>query len=334
MAFADMQSELRGSVPKFPITFAPTLINRAWKRIRESHLWSFNMLEFAWASPAVVTSGTATVTQGSTNVTFDANAIAALNASVATTPTSLITQRQLRVGSSGIYNIIAYNSVSGAAILDRPWFDLSGVTVGYQVYQVYYAAPVSDFLILISVRNPQMFLDFDLTKTREWLDRNDPQRFQYTWPAYAVPYMKDTRGAGTVNASSTLGFQLYELWGQPVQQFTYQCYGVRSGLDLINPGDTLPFFPVPDGEDMIMARAKYWSYEWAATQVSTSPRNSGPDWKFLMGATMDEYRDMLRTYRKQDKEFLNNYRILNVPAVKARVLGHYNTLAGTAGSDY
>jgi hypothetical protein len=49
---------------------------------------------------------------------------------------------------------------------------------------------------------------------------------------------------------------------------------------------------------------------------------------------MDEYRDMLRTYRKQDKEFLNNYRILNVPAVKARVLGHYNTLAGTAGSDY
>lgn len=331
MAFIDMQAELRGSVPKLPFSLAATIINRAWKRIREAHLWSFNMLEFAWSSPAVVTSGSVTVVQGSPNVTFDATAIAALNASVLATPVSLITQRQLRVGTSGIYNIIAYNAVSGAAILDRPWFDLSGAAVGYQVYQVYYVPPVQDFLMLISVRNPQMFLDFDLTKTREWLDRADPQRFQYTWPAYAVPFAIDQRGAGTVNASSTLGFQMYELWGQPVQQFTYQCYGLRRGVDLVNPTDTLP---IPVGEDIVISRAKYWAYEWAAANQGIAPRNSAPDWKFMMGATMAEYKDMLITYRRQDKEFLNNYRILNLPAVKARILGHYNSIAQVAGSDY
>src|SRR5215472_19201456 len=149
MPFIDMQTELRGSVPKFPISLAPTLINRAWKRIRESQLWSFNMIEFAWSSPAVVTQGAVTITQGSPNVTFDATATAALNASVLATPVSLITQRQLRVGTSGIYNIIAFNSSTGAAILDRPWFDLPGTAVGYQVYQVYYVPPVSDFLMLI-----------------------------------------------------------------------------------------------------------------------------------------------------------------------------------------
>lgn len=326
-----MQTEVRGSVPKFPISLAPTIVNRAWKRIRESQLWSFNMLEFAWSSPAVVTSGTVTVTQGSPNVTFDATAVAALNASVITTPVSLITQRQLRVGTSGIYNIIAYNNVTGAAILDRPWFDLSGVIVGYQVYQVYYVPPVQDFLMLISVRNPQMFLDFDLTKTREWLDRADPQRFQYTWPAYAIPFAIDQRGAGTANASATLNFQMYELWGQPVQQFTYQCYGIRRGVDLVNPTDTLP---IPVGEDLVIARAKYWAYEWGEANKAIAARNSTPDWKFMMGATMSEYKDMLITYRRQDKEFLNNYRILNIPAVKARILGHFNSIAGFAGSDY
>lgn len=326
MAFIDMQTELRGLVPKMPISYSSTLVNRAWKRIRKSHLWSFNIIEFAWASPLVVSTGTVTVTQGSAAVTFDANAVAALNASQLATPTSLITQRQLRVGTSGLYNIITYNSVSGAATLDRLWFDVSGSSVGYQVYQVYYAAPVSDFLVLVSVRNPQMFLDFDLTKTRDWLDRADPQRFQYTWPAFAVPWGRDTRVG-----SSTLGFQLYELWGQPVQQFTYQCYGLREGVDLVNSTDTLPN---PIGEDIVVERAKEWVYAWAEANKGNVPRNSSPDFRFLVGEAKDNYKQMLIDYKRQDKEFLNSFRILNNPTAMARIYGHYSTISSTAGSDW
>jgi len=324
-----MQVELRGAVPKLPISFAPTLINRAWKRVRESHLWSFNIIEHAWASPAIVTAGTVTVTQGLSTITFDATAIAALNAS--NSLVSLITQRQFRVAVGGIYSIIAYNSSTGAATLDRIWFDPSATGTAYQVYQVYYPAPVSDYLMPISVRNPLMFLDLDLTKTREWLDRSDPQRTQYTWPTHVVPWGIDQRGSGTSTPSTTLGFQLYELWGSPVAPFVFQCYGLRRGVDLSASTDTLP---IPVGEDLVVARAKYWAYEWAAANQSITPRNQGPDWKFMMGATMAEYKDMLVTYRRQDKEFLNNYRILGVPPVRARVFGHYSSIAGVAGSDY
>jgi hypothetical protein len=331
MSFIDMQSELRGVVPKFPQSYAPTLINRAWRRIRESHLWSFNIIESAWTSPAVVTQGTVTVAQGSASVTFDVDAIAALNASFIATPVSPITARQLRVGVSGIYNIIQYDGATGLATLDRLWFDPSGTAVGYQVYQVYYAAPVLDYLMLVSVRNPQMFLDFDLTKTREWLDRQDPQRYQYTWPAYAVPWGIDLRGAGTANASATLNYQLYELWGQPVQQFTYQVYGLRRGADLTLPGDTLP---VPVGEDLVIERAKEWVYEWAESNRDILPRGVAPDYKFLMQQSAATYRAMLIEYRRQDKNFLNNYRIIGAPATRTRIFGHFNSISMTAGSDY
>lgn len=330
MAFADMVAELRGVVPKFPIAFAPTLINRAWKRIRESHLWSFNILESAWASPAVVSTGTVTVQMGSAAIQFDATAIAALNTSFITTPVSPITSRQLRVGTSGIYNIIQYDPIGGTGTLDRLWFDQSAALTAYQVYQVYYPAPVQDYLMLLSVRNPQMFLDFDLTKTREWLDRMDPQRFQYTWPAYAVPWGIDQRGNGTANASSTLGFQLYELWGQPVQQFTYQVYGLRRGADLVAPTDTLP---IPIGEDLVVERAKPWVYEWAESNRDILPRSSSPDYKFLTQSSQATYKEMLISYRRQDKEFINNYRILGTPLTMQRIRGMYNTLASVAGSD-
>jgi hypothetical protein len=328
MAFIDMQTELRGAVPKLPISFAPTLINRAWRRIRESHLWSFNIIEHAWFSPAMVTAGTVTVTQGLSTITFDATAITALNAS--NSLVSAITQRQIRVGTGGIYSIIAYNSGTGAATLDRIWFDPSAAASAYQVYQVYYPAPVLDYLMPISVRNPQMFLDLDLTKTREWLDRCDPQRFQYSWPSAVIPWGIDTRGAGTTTPSATLGFQLYEFWGQPIQPLTYQCYGLRRGVDLVLPTDTLP---VQVGEDLIAERAKPWAYEWAMANQSITPRNSGPDWKFLTGEAKDNYKHMLIDYKRNDKNFLNNYRILGNSGVRSLVAGHYNSIAHTAGSD-
>lgn len=326
-----MVNELRGICPKMPISYAPTLINRAWKRIRESHLWSFNIVESAWASPAVVTAGTATVTQGSASVSFDATAVSALNASVVETPVSPITARQLRIGTSGLYSIIAYDAVTGAATLDRLWFDPSAAASAYQVYQVLYPAPVKDYLLLLSVRNPQMFLDFDLTKTREWLDRQDPQRYQYTWPAYAVPWGIDQRGAGTANASATLGFPLYELWGQPVQEFTYQVYGLRRGTDLVNATDTLP---QAVGEDLVVEWAKRWVYEWAESNRDILPRGVAPDYKFLLGQSKDAALALLTNYRRQDKEFIDSYRFIGVPSVRARIFGHYNTISSTAGSDY
>jgi hypothetical protein len=323
-----MYSEIRGAVPKLPFSFAPTLVNRAWQHVRESNLWSFNLFESSWISPPLVTTGTVTATQGLAAIQFDATAQAALTAAQAAQPYSLITQRQFRISVGGIYNILTYNPLTGAATLDRPFGDPGGSGLAYQIYQLYYPAPFLDHRVWLSVRNPQMFLDLDLTSTRAQVDAMDPQRTWYQFPSRVVPFGRDLRGAGTTNASATLNFPLFELWGQPITPFVYQCYGVRNGADLINPSDTLP--PSLD-EDLILAKARVYAYKWAEANQGITPRNVGPDYRFLIKDSEDEFARLLKLYRKQDKELTNNWltsRGGNTSSVRA---AYYNTLSGVAG---
>lgn len=328
MSFVSMQVELRGSVPKLPISFAPTLINRAYRDIRASNLWSFNLFESSWITPPLINTGTVTTTQGLAAITFDATATAAINTAQLASAYSLITQRQFRIGVGGIYSIISYNSVTGAALLDRPFGDPGGVGQSFSIYQLYYAAPYLDFRTWISVRNPQMFIDLDLTSTRADVDAMDPQRTWYQFPTRVVSYGIDLRGAGTANQSATYGYPLFELWGQPIQLFTYQCYGVRNGADLVAQGDTLPY-QIP--EELVIARAKDYAYEWAEANKDMSPRSSGPDFKYLRGATMEEYRKLLQKYRQVDKDLVDNWITAKMPGLAGNGIGYYNTIAGYAG---
>ena len=327
MAFADMRAELRGTVPKLPYAFSGTLINRAWRLIRESNLWSFNLFESTWTSPGLVTAGSVTTTTGSPNIQFDSVvAVPAINAFQAANPYVLVTQLQFRIAVGGIYSVISYNPATGAAILDRAFGDPGGAGQAYMLYQAYYTAPYKDFLGWISVRNPMLFLTLDISTTREWIDFNDPQRMIFQFPTRVIPLGIDLRGQGTANASSTLGYPWFEMWGQAIVPFTYQCYGIRKGVDLVNPTDTLPL-QVP--EELVLARAKYYAYEWAEANKDMSPRSTGPDWRFLMASTMNDYKKLLTNYRRQDKEFIDNYAsIAKLPF--GVIAGTFNTLAGVA----
>jgi hypothetical protein len=328
MSFISMQTELRGSVPKLPISFAPILINRAYKSIRLANLWSFNLFESSWVTPPLVNTGTVTATQGSAAITFDATAVAAINAAQIAQPYSLITQRQFRIGVGGIYSIIAYNSVTGAATLDRTFGDPGGAGLSYMLYQLYYPAPFQDLRTWISVRNPQMFIDLDLTTTRAEVDAMDPQRTWYQFPTRVVPYGLDIRGAGTPNQSSTYQFPMFELWGQPIQLFTYQCYGIRNGADLVNPPDVIP----PQlREETVIAKAKDYAYEWAEANKDMSPRSSGPDFKYLRGATIEEYTKLLQKDRQVDKDVVDNWITARQPGLAGRGIGYFNTISGYAG---
>src|SRR6266702_562506 len=136
-----MVAEIRGCVPKIPISFCPTLVNRAWRVVREANLWSFQLFECSWISPPLMSSGTASVVQGFPTVTFDPTAIAAIQSAQIAQPYSLFTQRQFRVGVGGIYNIMALDPAfqsNGIATLDRPYGDVGGSQLAYQIYQLYY----------------------------------------------------------------------------------------------------------------------------------------------------------------------------------------------------
>ena len=330
MALQNMQAELRGAVPKLPYAYTQTLINRAWQIIRNSSLWSFNLYEGSWVSPPVLTTGTVTTVQGSNTVQFDATAVAAINTWQIQNPYTLVTQCQLRPGNiagiAQIYNLIQYDQVTGAATLDRMYADPSGTNTAYQLYQLYYAAPYQDHLAWVSVRNMQMFLDLDLDCERNTIDKIDPQRSIYQFPSKVVPYIIDNRGAGTTNASATVGFPLFELWGQPVNPFTYALYGIRKGTDLVNPTDTLP---IQVGEECVLALARYYAYEWSESNKDMSPRSSGPDFKFLMGQTYEQYKRYLSMYRRQDKEFVDAWFSIRRLSMQGN-FGVYNSQSGVA----
>ena len=337
-SLGDMASELRGSIPKLPHVLCRTLINRAYRQIRESNLWSFQLFEANWISPPLINTGTVTATQGFATITFDANAIAAIQAAQLAQPYSLITQRQFRISSGTIYNIISLDPAfasNGIATLDRIFADLpSGAGQPYQIYQIYYPAQFEDVLTYLTVRNMQMFMWLNTTTTRKAIDAWDPQRTWYQFPTHVVPIGLDLRGQGVTDAagrslaSGTLGFPLFELWGQPVTGFTYQLYGTRRGADLDQLTDTLP---LQVGEDCVLARARAYAYEWAEANKGNNPRDEGPDYKFLIKQTLDVYKDLLIRYRKQDKEYVDSFFSTRQSWAWPSGFGFYNTLAGTAG---
>lgn len=343
MSMNDMVAELRGAVPKVPGPYCPTLIQRAWKQIRERNLWSFLLFDGQWISPPLFNTGSVSVVQGSNSVTLSADAAIALAIALPTTPYSLLTQRQFRVGAGGIYNIWGFTSTGygdggygegpyGGGILtlvlDRPYGEATDPQAGYVVFQSYYPCfdnlgPISDFKTWLSVRDMQNYNDLGLQMTRAELDQVDPQRLRFAYPTQVVPFMADKNPKAVKR-----GAMLFELWGAPQYSLAYQLYGLRRGSDLLRTDD----LPAAVGDDCLMARARYLAYEWAEANKGLSPRSTGPDYRFLMGAAHKEYDTLLRQYRQADREVVDNWFFIRDKGYYSRGgFAHYNTISQTAG---
>lgn len=333
MAFLDMRTELRGQVPKLPFEFTKTLINRAYTDLRRQNLWSFQLFEGQWiAPPQVASTGTVTTVQGSSSVTFDATATAAINALAASQPYSLITQRQFRIASGGIYNIWAWNSSTGVATLDR-WYGEPSLTASqFSIFQCYYVpivanSPIRDFRTWISVRDMQNFVDLytERYQMRD-IDVQDPQRTWYGIPSDVIPYQDDQNPT-----SPTYGSLMFFLWGIPTFNVNYQLYGIRHGVELVKPTDILPYVI---GQDVVMARAKYYAYEWAEANKDTTPRNQGPDFKFLMGSANKEYSELFRKYRQLDRDRVDHWFATRTRSNYSKWLAFFNSQAGVASPGF
>lgn len=325
MPFLDLYQELTGAVPKLPVDFARTLVNRAWADIRRQNLWSFQLFEANWTSPAVINAGTVTTTQGATTVVFDTTASTAIAAvGIGPFPTP-ITQRQFRVGIGTIYNIWALANNAGiiTLTLDRPYAEAGGAGIAYMIYQCYYPAPMKDFWTWINVRDIINFNDLDIYTSRKEIDMRDPQRSIFYLPTNCMFYQNDQNTGG-----ATPGFPLFELWGQPNFVLTYQLYGIRRGLPLVNDTDTLPSAV---GEDCVQELAKVKAYEWAEANKGDMPRNAGADFKFLIGAAMAEYKRLYRDYRRADREQCDNwFEVRRRRSWLGVVDGFYNSIGNTA----
>ncbi len=314
-----MATEATGIIPKMPYDYAKTLVNRAYRDVRRQSLWSFLLFEANWTSPNLVNAGTVAVTQGLNTVQFDGPATAAITA-IGFTP-SPVTQRQFRIGVGTIYNIWDYDPGTGIATLDRAYQEVSAATASYVIYQCYYPAPMQDFWQWLAIKDMVNWIDLVTTKQRVDIDRLDPQRTVYFLPTHVVPYQVDQNPN-----SATFGWQLFELWGQPQYMLSYTLYGLRKGVDLVMPSDTVP----PGFEDVLMAMVRKYAYEWAEAN-RTDIRNQGSDFRFLIGDAQADYNRLFREYRRQDRALVDNFRTrLRKGDGFPNLYGWYSSIAGFA----
>lgn len=291
-------NELKSSVPKVDALFAQKLVDRAWTEIQDSRRWSFLCGELFITAPDAISVGTVSATKGGTTIVLDGTAATALTAAIAST--NELVQRTIRIGAN-LYNIVA-PFASPNLIVEYGYNGPTASGLSYMIYQPYFLAP-ADFLTWVSVIDPYSPMpSFNTTTTKEELDAIDPQRGCLGQPYKIAQYRYEANLAGS--NPPLLDRYRFELWPHPIafRQYTalYQRQFVAFSAGLRQP------HVIPDS--MLMARVRYYAYEWAMANKGKHPELKGTDWMALRTAVDNEYQKKLAQACRQDEEiFLQNF---------------------------
>jgi hypothetical protein len=289
MTYQQAWNELMSYVPKLSPPIAQKLVQRAWRDIRDSRLWSFLVGETVIAVPVQISTGTVTTTNGLATVLGDSTATTAWSA---ISNAELVT-RQFRSGAGPIYNIIDYTFP--LLTLDREYSETSVTGAAYSIYKCYYPPP-ADFSRWTSVVDPINGYQFGLDRTKAQLDHTDPLRGAIGQPLVIASYKYDTDDPAQ---------WLYELYPHPVVQQSYPALYQKKGVDFSSPTSTFNAM-IPDS--VVEARSRWRAYEWAMANSAAHPELRGVNWAQLRGMVDEEYqKDLARAQLKDEDIFSQNF---------------------------
>lgn len=326
----DMTSELTELVPAMSRIRARSLINRAWKIVQDSCMWSFQLGQGGFSTPGVTNGGTITCALGSDQITGDATASAEW---IALPFYWSPTLQQIRAKGFSIYSVIGMDTTDPNSVvltLDRPFVDpLPSFTgVGYQMFQAYIAAPPR-FKRWLNIADMFNCWSLDIWTSRRTDNMLDPARLYTSNPSQVLGIGQDRRGAGTVNASATLGQQLYELYPNPQSKISYQTYYVAEAPYLVNNSDTLPD---PIDEELVVQKALTWAYRDAeARRDIMAAKGAGANFLGLKKDSEVDFLARLKTLRLLDRDAVDSYMInMNQSLTGFRSMPYFNAPAGRA----
>lgn len=325
-----MTSELTELVPGMSRVRAKRLINRAFKIVQDSCLWSFQLAQGGFSTPEVTTAGSISATLGSNQIIGDATATAAWSALPLYWAPTL---QQIRAQGFSIYSIIAFdtstNAPFGTLTLDRPFVDPLPffIGVGYQMFQAYIPAPVG-FKRWLTIADMFNCWALDIWTSRRTVDLLDPARLYTSNPSMALALGQDRRGAGTANASATVGQQLYEFYPNPQTEISYQTYFVAEAPYLMNNSDTLP---PPLDEELVTQKALTWAYRDAeARRDVMAAKGSVGNFVGLKKQSEEDFLTRLKTLRLLDRDAVDSYMVNMKAATSGFQMPYYNPLSRTA----
>lgn len=272
MAYADLASELSGVLPGLSPLLADDYIKRAWRKIRESKLWSFLITDDAVVCPTAFSTGTYAINQYSNIVTASAAASAAFaTVSPVILPPQFLQLRFMNaLGSSLIYNITdvdTTNPVSYVFTLDRVVAEATNPTSAYLCYRAYVAAPVPDFLRWLSVVDVVNSIPLTLDWQSRDFDKIDPRRTSLG-QAYRVGFFRGSADLPPV--------PIYEFWPGCTSGQVFNVRYHRRGTDFVNPTDVQP--DVISDELIVTYALAHHGYPWAMTNQARFPSLRGVNW--------------------------------------------------------
>ena len=305
----DLASEMTGQIPGLPRLLATKQVNLSLDQLQKEYLWSWNTGEGVLIIPDSVQDGTVAVTKFSPTITFDATAIAALNAS----PVSIIpiTSRQFRKPGGPIYSILAYNSTTGVATLDRLYLEDSNASLQYLVYRVYYDPPSSDgvtpntdflrYLAILNYTQGYTISGRRLYMTQAQLNSRDPLRGAFGQPYYTATYKQTPNNPANANAVNQ-GFMQYELWPHCGFGQGLKCIYERQHVDLA----MTDYLPSQCSIPLLKYKMFEHGYRWALQNSGRIPELKGVDWRFSLAEVMKAFKLELVGAKRNDKEILLN----------------------------
>lgn len=308
----ELSAQLTGEIATLPRLTAQAYINKAILEIRKDYMWSWNIGEGILVVPAMISDGTVGVTKFSNSVLCDADAKVLMN--VAETENPPLIERQFRIPGGPVYNILAYDNVTGIITLDRIYMEDTNDGSAYNVYRCYYdppsvdgVTPNVDFLRYLTINNTQMGYTISskrLNQPREILNRRDPMRGALGSPYYAFVYKpRPNFLPSTLNLTTggpTNGLMQYELWPHPTYSTALLAQYVKQHVNLV-PNDSIPYGCT---ETLVMYRAMEFAYRWALQNIGRYPELKGTDWRFLLAEIQKKYAFELVGAKREDKEIM------------------------------
>lgn len=315
-----------GDIPALDQFRAQDFINYGWRDIRESRRWSFLTAESSFDIPDEITTGTASVTQFSDVVVGDVTARAVWDVLGLNIP---ITDRQFRVGTGPLYQIIAYDSVGdstanpwningdpGALQLDREYKEATDADETYQIYKAYFSPPPTDFLAFTSVKDIQNGRNLRLDLTRDDLNRRDPMRQSFGNPNYVAMGKADAAGEIKI-----------ELWPHMLTAYSLVVEYERAGADF-TATESLPLV-IP--ESLLMERALCYACRWANDNRNRYDALKGINWTVNIATHELNYKQQLMAIKIVDEEGAPSD--ISFAPDYYRRRGYGDTLAGQSHDD-
>jgi hypothetical protein len=316
LTFQQLYKELTGEIASLPDPLAGRFINRAWKRVNDFRMWSWQVISNAQLFvPAVISSGSCSVQFNSTAVLMDAPATAALNTIAFGNPPLaspiLGVGYQIRIGTAanGLnapigpnYTITGWDG-AGHLTIDAPYGQSAQIGANYQVLKAYYAAPFlpvtstgpdgqfARYLSIVNLLNGYAITGRQLYFSQEELNRIDPQRGGQG-DAYIL----------SLYQTNSLGQPVYEMYPNPVNPATYQANMISKG-PLLTMTNQLPQVSYAL-DDVVTFQAKVFCGQWAMANVARFKELQGTNWVQYVALMQEEWRKSMLLCCKEDDEIM------------------------------